>query len=119
MSSLPFRIMNATVNRGLRGLLQTPLHPLASRQIALVTYTGRNSGQQYTIPVFYRDKGDYITIAVGWPDDKVWWKNLTGEGGPVDLVVRGRHLTGHAVATRKGTDDAVVRVTLDPRAPSE
>lgn len=116
MSSTRFRLMDATINRGLRTILQTPLHPLASRNIALITYTGRKSGERYTIPVFYRDKGDRITIAVGWPDEKVWWRNLTGEGGPVDLVVRGRHVTGHAVATRNGTDDAVVRVTLDPRS---
>jgi hypothetical protein len=22
-----------------------------------------------------------VTIAVGWPDRKVWWRNLTGAGG--------------------------------------
>jgi len=112
-TGLRFRLMNASINRPLRTVLQSPLHPLASRRLALVTYTGRKSGRQFTIPVFYRDKGEYITVAVGWPDEKLWWRNLTGDGGPVDVVVKGRHLTGHAVATRKGTDDAVVRITLD------
>ncbi|MDX1512001.1 MAG: hypothetical protein R3249_11680 [Nitriliruptorales bacterium] len=112
-AGLPFRLMNATINRPLRALVQSPLHRLVSDRIAVISYTGRRSGKQYTLPAFYRDKGAYLTVAVGWPDEKVWWHNFTGEGGPVDVVVKGRHLTGHAVATRNGTDDAVVRITLD------
>ena len=54
-----------------------------------------------------------MTIAVGWPDRKVWWRNLTGEGGAVRLLVRGRELTGHAVATRDSGSDALVRVKVD------
>lgn len=112
-SRAPFRFLNRTVNRGLEALLRSPLHPVASARVALLTYTGRRSGRRYTIPVFYRDKGDRITVAVGWPDRKVWWKNLTGEGAPVDLLVRGDHLTGHATATREGDQDAVVSIELD------
>jgi len=89
------------------------LHGLASRRFALITYTGRKTGREYTIPTFYRDKGDEVTIAVGWPDRKVWWRNLTGEGGPVRLVVRGRELRGHAVATREPGRDALVRVQVE------
>lgn len=111
----PFRALNRTVNPGLELLLRSPLHPLASGRFALVTYTGRKSGRRYTIPVLYRDNGDEVTIGVGWPDRKVWWRNLTGEGGPVDLVVRGRELTGHAVATHEPGRDALVRVKVDSR----
>lgn len=113
VSRAPFRFLNRTVNVGLKALLRSPLHPLASRRVALLTYTGRRSGQQYTIPVFYRDKGHRITVAVGWPDRKVWWRNLTGEGGPVELLVRGDQLTGHATATRRDGEDAIVAIELD------
>jgi hypothetical protein len=108
--------MNRTVNPALRLLLRSPLHPLASGRLALITYTGRRSGRQYTIPVLYRDKGNEVTIAVGWPERKVWWRNLTGDGGSVRLVVRGRELRGHAVATKEPGRDALVRVRVDSRA---
>ena len=107
--------MNRAVNPVLRAVLQSPAHMLASGRFALITYTGRRSGRQYTIPVFYRDKGDEVTIAVGWPDRKVWWRNLTGPGGPVRLVVRGQELRGHAVATREANRDALVRVRVESR----
>ena len=111
----PFLALNRTVNPMLRLLLQSPVHRLVSGRFALITYTGRRSGRQYTIPVLYRDKGHEVTIAVGWPQRKVWWRNLTGEGGPVRLVVRGRELRGHAMATKQPGRDALVRVRVDPQ----
>ncbi len=107
--------MNRTVNPALKAVLRSPAHRLASGRLALITYTGRRSGRDYTIPVLYRDKGDEVTIAVGWPERKVWWRNLTGEGGPVRLVVRGHRLEGHAVATRDAGRDALVRVRVESR----
>lgn len=73
--------MNRVVNPVLRALLRSPIHGLASRYVALISYTGRRSGREYTIPCFYRDKGDEVRIAAGWPDRKVWGRNLTGGGG--------------------------------------
>lgn len=111
----PFAVMNRTMNPVLRTILRSPVHRLASGPLALITYTGRKSRRQYTIPVLYRDKGDEITIAVGWPDRKVWWRNLTGGGGPVSLVVRGEDVRGHAVATHEAGQDALVRVRVTSR----
>ena len=108
--------MNRVVNPILRTVLRSPAHKLASARFGLITYTGRRSGREYTIPVFYRDKGDEVTIAVGWPDRKVWWRNLTGDGGPVRVVVRGQELRGHAVATREASRDALVRVRVESRS---
>jgi F420H(2)-dependent quinone reductase len=113
---VPFRVMNRTVNPALRMVLRSPVHRLASGRFALITYTGRRTGREHTIPVFYRDKGGEVTIAVGWPDRKVWWRNLTGEGGPVRLLVRGEKLRGHAVATRDPGRDALVRVRVESRS---
>src|SRR5256885_17061294 len=107
-----FIALNRTVNPVLSLVLRSPLHGLASRRLALITYTGRRSGRRHTIPVLYRDKGDEVTIAVGWPESKVWWRNLTGEGGPVELVVRGDELRGHATATRDPGRDALVRAKV-------
>ncbi len=107
--------MNRVVNPALRAILRSPAHWLASGRVALITYTGRRSGREYTIPCFYRDRGDEVTIAVGWPDRKVWWRNLTGEGGRVRMLVRGHDLQGHAVATRDPGRDALVRVRVESR----
>jgi F420H(2)-dependent quinone reductase len=115
-SRAPFRIMNRTVNRGLKAILRSRAHRLASGRVALITYTGRRSGRDYTIPVFYRDKGDEVSIAVGWPERKVWWRNLTGEGEAVRLLVAGEELRGHAVAKREPGHDALVRVRVESRA---
>ena len=108
--------MNRIVNPALKAVLRSPIHRLASGRVALLTYTGRRSGREYTIPCFYRDKGDEVTIAVGWPDRKVWWRNLTGRGGPVRLLVQGEELRGHAVATRDAGRDALVRVLVESRS---
>ncbi len=108
--------MNHTVNPVLRAVLRSPVHKLASGHVALITYTGRRSGREYTIPAFYRDKGEEITIAVGWPDRKVWWRNLTGEGGEVHLVVGGHEVAGHAIATRDPGRDALVRIRVTSRS---
>ena len=110
-----FKTMNRTVNPVLRAILRSPLHRLASGRFALITYTGRESGREYTIPTFYRDKGDEVTIAVGWPDRKVWWRNLTGSGAPVRLMIRGEEVRGHAVATRDSDRDALIRVEVESR----
>jgi F420H(2)-dependent quinone reductase len=108
--------MNRIVNPVLRTLLRSPIHGLASGRIALITYTGRRSGRQYTIPCFYRDNGDEVTIAVGWPDRKVWWRNLTGQGGAVRLLIQDQELRGHAIATRDAGRDALVRVRVETRS---
>jgi hypothetical protein len=55
-----------------------PLSEPASGGVALITYAGRKSGHRYTIPVLFPDNANEVTIAVGWPDRKVWWRNLTG-----------------------------------------
>ena len=107
--------MNRVVNPALMALLRSPIHRLASGRIALITYTGRRSGSEHTIPCFYRDNGDEVTIAVGWPDRKVWWRNLTGDGGPVRLLVQGQELRGRGVATRDAGRDALVRVRVESR----
>jgi hypothetical protein len=108
--------MNRTMNPALSMLLRSPAHRLASGRLALITYTGRKSGREYTIPVLYRDRGEEITIAVGWPERKVWWRNLTGSGGPVRLVVEGEEVRGHAVATREPGRDALVRIRVESRS---
>lgn len=76
----PFAVLNRTGNPILVGLLRSPLHRLVSNNLALITVTGRRSGKSRTFPVGYRRDGNRVTIAVGWPERKLWWRNLIGSG---------------------------------------
>ena len=109
----PFGVLNRTGNPALALLLRSPLHRLASRQLALITVTGRRSGRAYTFPVAYSDDGDVVTIGVGWPERKRWWRNLRGDGALVRLRLRGAERTGHAVAAGDEASGVNVEVRLD------
>jgi hypothetical protein len=86
------------------------LGPLVSRYLTVVTYTGRRSGRTFSTPVGYRLSGDVATIKVMLPDAKKWWRNFTGEGGPLTLDLPGGERTGHAVARRSGKNQVEVTV---------
>ena len=109
----PFAVFNRVGNPAVRLLLRSPLHPVLSGQLALITVTGRRSGRSYTIPVGYRREGDVVVVPVGWPERKLWWRNLRGEGAPVRLRLRGRDHEGHAVAQGDEREGVRVVVTLD------
>lgn len=110
----PFALLNRTGNQAVALLLRSPLHPIASRQLALITVTGRRSGRGYTFPVGYRRNGDRVTVPVGWPQRKLWWRNLRG-GAPVVLRLRGEDRAGHARVRGDEQSGIVVEIRLDPR----
>jgi deazaflavin-dependent oxidoreductase (nitroreductase family) len=109
----PFAVLNRTGNVLVGVVLRSPLHPLLSRKLALITVTGRRSGREYTFPVGYSRRGDRVTIIVGWPERKVWWRNLRGDGAPVRIRVRGSEHTGHARARGDERTGVAVEVGLD------
>jgi hypothetical protein len=110
----PFAVFNRTGNPAVKLMLSSPLHPLLSGQLAVITVTGRRTGRQYSFPVGYRQQGDRVTIGVGWPERKHWWRNLR-DGGPVRLRLRGVERTGHARARGDERTGVTVEVQLDPR----
>lgn len=57
-----FTFLNRVVNPLVRWLIGSPFHRLASRWLALITYTGRRTGRRYTIPVSYQMAGAQVTI---------------------------------------------------------
>jgi deazaflavin-dependent oxidoreductase (nitroreductase family) len=109
----PFALLNRSGNLAVRAALRSPLHPLVSGRLALITVTGRRSGREYTFPVGYSQEGDRVTIVVGWPERKVWWRNLRGEGAPVRIRIKGEERTGHARAGGAEDSGVVVDVRLD------
>lgn len=89
--SLPPRAMMAIANIFVGALLRSPLHRVVSKTLLLLTYTGRESGKQYRLPVGYRRDGALVTLIAGNP----WWINLRG-GAAVTLHLAGVELRGVA-----------------------
>ena len=92
--SVRFAVMNKVVNPFVGAVLRSPLHRLLSARLALLTVTGRRSGDVHTFPVAYEQEGDRVRITVGWPEQKRWWRNLRG-GAPLRIRLRGRELAGY------------------------
>lgn len=113
-SHAPFAVLNRTANPVVRAVLSSPLHPLLSRRLALITVTGRQSGRRYTFPVGYRQDGDRVIINVGQPERKHWWRNLI-EPGRVDMRIRGARRKGQALARADERTGVTVEVALNPR----
>lgn len=81
------------------------------RNVTILSYTGRRSGREFSIPVAYSRRGDHVEVAANLPDAKTWWRNFLGEGAPLTLTLDGVDRSGHAVAHR----DAAGRVTVSIR----
>lgn len=88
------------------GLLRSPLHRLLSGSLLLISYQGRRSGRRFTIPVMYAEREGTLTILVGHPERKTWWRNLR-HGAEVEVRLRGDTLRGQATVT----DDAAAAST--------
>jgi deazaflavin-dependent oxidoreductase (nitroreductase family) len=96
------------------GLLRSPLHRRLSGSLLLISYRGRHSGRRFTIPVMYAEREETLTILVGHPERKTWWRNLR-HGAEVEVRLRGQRLSGQAVVAN---DAAVAGAYLEryPRA---
>lgn len=79
------------VNPLVAALLRSPLHSIVSGRLMLMTYTGRKSGQAYTIPVGYTRLGGDLLVFTHY----AWWRNLRG-GASVTLNIHGRPISARA-----------------------
>ena len=95
--------MNNIANPFVQLILKSPLHGLFSAALLLITYRGRKTGKEYTLPVQYAQDGKHIYIIPGAPEQKTWWRNLKG-GADVRLVVRGKVMQGKAVVLAQESD---------------
>ena len=73
------------------GILRSPFHGLLSKNVMLITFTGRVSGKRYTTPVNYLLIGDVLYVVS--TRDCTWWRNLRG-GSPVTLRLNGEKVHG-------------------------
>lgn len=87
----PPRFLPTLFNPIAKAVLRSPLHGMMSRQLLLITFTGRKSGKVFTTPALYEQEGEILLLRVGYP----WWKNLCG-GAAVRVHLRGKM---HAATT--------------------
>ncbi len=74
------------INPVVRILLRSPIHSFWSKNLMLITFTGRKSGRRYTTPVRYVRLGD--TVRCFTSSENSWWRNLRG-GADVTLRIEG------------------------------
>ena len=84
-------------------LLRSPLHPLLSPGLLLLTITGRKTRRRYSIPVGYQRDGDDLFVMVSEARHKQWWRNYY-EPALVSVRLRGRERTGRAELVAPGSD---------------
>lgn len=77
------------------GVLLSPLHRLVSRSLLLLTYEGRRSGTEYTLPLQYVEDNGVLYIWAGEADHKTWWRNFATPTS-VEVRLRGRDIAGKA-----------------------
>src|SRR5262245_34487011 len=84
--------------------------------MTVVSYTGRRSGREFSLPVAYKGSGDDLTITVEMAGQKMWARKFLGEGAPLRSRVEGVDRAGHAVARPTERGRAEVLVHLIPAA---
>jgi hypothetical protein len=109
-----FFLLNRVVNPLVRLVLRSPLHPVLSRRLALITVTGRRTEQRFTIPVGYRREAGVVSVHAGTPNRKRWWRNLRG-GAPVAVRLAGRGHRGWATVHGDVRSGVSVQIALDER----
>jgi len=98
--------MNHVSNPIVRLVLRSPFHSLFSGSLMLISFRGRKSGKEYTVPVQYAQTGDMIYVVPGAPELKTWWRNLRG-GAPVRLRLRRQDLEARADVLDDANRDAI------------
>lgn len=67
-----------------RFILRSPLHPLLSKKILIITVSGRKTGREYAYPVGYAEHEGHLLIGTA----ANWRRNLI-PGTPVRIHLRG------------------------------
>jgi deazaflavin-dependent oxidoreductase (nitroreductase family) len=83
---------NSFGNSFVKALINSPLHFLLGPNVALVTVTGRKTGNAISAPInVTRDGTVYVATSTR---ERTWWRNLRG-GAVAQLHVAGQTLQVH------------------------
>jgi deazaflavin-dependent oxidoreductase (nitroreductase family) len=89
------------LNTLMAGMLRTPgLQRLVGKGTALLSFTGRRSGTEYTTPISYAWSGDRVLMIAHV--SRQWWRNLADNPG-VRLRLAGKDVAGTATVLEGDT----------------
>ena len=95
-------------------LIRSPLHSFVSKNMMLITYTGRKSGESYTVPVNYLQDGE--TLYITSLHERTWWRNLR-DGQSVSLHLRGKDIQAKPQVAESDQEVAALLDTYFQLAP--
>jgi hypothetical protein len=95
---------NRLVNPVVRLLLRSPLHPVLSRSLVILSYQGRKTGRWPSLPCMYARDGQDPYVVPGQPDRKIWWRNLRQ---PTRVRLRLQGCDREGIATASSDPEAV------------
>ncbi len=93
------------LNPVMRGLLRSPLHRLASGNIAILHFKGRRSGRWMNTPLSYMRDGNTVRLLSN--RQTRWWLNLRDNPTQVKLEIQGVHYRGYATLHDRGGELAL------------
>jgi deazaflavin-dependent oxidoreductase (nitroreductase family) len=99
--------MNKIANPFVKFILRSPFHGWMSAAVLLLTYRGRKSGREFTLPVQYVQDGEHVYIVPGFAEKKIWWRNLKG-GADVLVMLKGQTRPGRAILLEREADEAEI-----------
>ena len=76
-------LLYASLNPLVRGLLQSPIHGIASANLCIFSYRGRRSGRSFTTPLSFMREGSLVRLLSS--HNTRWWNNFLD--GPVDVEI--------------------------------
>jgi deazaflavin-dependent oxidoreductase (nitroreductase family) len=79
------------VNPVVIGVLRSSVHRLASKNLMLLTVTGRKSGRSYTMPVTRHEEADGTLVV----SSAGGWRHNLRDGTDVRVVLEGQERTAH------------------------
>jgi hypothetical protein len=104
---------NNRSNQFIQMILHSPVHGILSSNILDLSYRGKKSGKEYSLPVQYSCDGALLTIVVGTAEKKTWWRNLRG-GSMVHGTMAGKPFSGSAEVWEGERDAARIALALVP-----
>ncbi len=81
-------------NPFVKALLRSPLHGIASKNVALLHFRGRKSGREFVTPLSYVREN--CTVCLLSAHSTRWWMNLREEGTPVSIEIARETVAGKA-----------------------
>jgi deazaflavin-dependent oxidoreductase (nitroreductase family) len=90
-------VFHRVTNPFVRFILCSRLHSMLSGRLIVITYTGKKTGMNYTLPVQYAKSDDELIVVAGYHQHKKWWRNLRQQS-TIMVCYRGKWFEASATA---------------------